>query len=194
MAFHWLFSNVFSLQSDCLSPPPSKFNSVRCAEPKISLTIVHSLFVWGQWLWCTCPKFDFLDTQQNSLIISVKCVTRLNVAAIGSFCDLLLVAELFILWSGWNSIMWKRTTLAWCHGNTRTRRACPMPDVTIPDTFPPNFDFFFPPIFFFSGRLTIHIQWDSVSTRSMVTGFGIADVYHTPAYIHWSTRRDKTKF
>ena len=130
MAFHWLFSNVFSLQSDCLSPPPSKFNSVRCAEPKISLTIVHSLFVWGQWLWCTCPKFDFSDTHQNSLIISVNCITRLNVAAIGSFCDLLLVAELFILWSGWNSIMWKRTTLAWCHGNTRTGQAwharCPM--------------------------------------------------------------------
>ena len=52
---------------------------------------------------------------------------------------------------------------------------------------------FFPIYFFFIFIWTFdqtYIQWDSVSTLSMATAFGIA-VYRSPAYIHWSTRMDK---
>ena len=166
------FSSVFSLQFG-LFVCRSKFNSIRCAEAKISL-ILHSLFVWGQRLWWNCPKFESGCAQTTPGFIGYfhQCFFNAfysHIAAFGLFCDLLLVAELFIQWSRWNSIMWKRTTLAWCAaGNTPHDML--LPDATIPDNFPTsqtvNFEFF-------SSWFTFFFMWTFDQTYPM----GLCSLY-----------------
>ena len=192
------FSPVcFHFNSDCLSANP---NSIPSDAPK------------QKSLWfCTPSLFEVNDFDEivqnlnlnernqpiNYLVIFNRCIYDASfpyIASFGLFCDLWLVAELFIQWSRWNSIMWKRTTLAWCSGNTPHDML--LPDAKIPDNFPTSqtLTFFLPDLHFsLYGRLTRHIQWDSVSSQSIVTGFGIA-VYHSPAYTHQSIRRDTNNF
>ena len=146
-----------------------------------------------------CPKFDFWYAAKfidyiRQMRYSSECCCNWLVLWLIAGCRVVY----FVKRMEFNYVEKNNTCVMPRQHPDGASMTCPMPDVTIPDTFPPSqtVNLFSPGFlfFFFSGRLTIHIQWDSVSTRSMVTGFGIADVYHTPAYIHWSTRRDKTKF